>query len=105
LVHIGKKIQEVQQSSGLSVTAFARNINCTRGNVYAIFARSTIDTGLLQRIGKVLNYDFFQHYTTTPDESQLEKEMAYLTEINELLRQKPEQQNQQAASAGRWRKR
>ena len=110
VVHIGEKIKEVRKTSGLSVTAFARQINCTRRNVYSIFSKPTIDTGLLQHISTVLNHDFFSHYTTQHAGNddrvvQLEKEITYLNEINHLLRAKPEQQSQQPATAVGWRKR
>jgi len=48
---------------------------------------------------------FFRFYTTSSNESQLEKEVAYLTEINEFLREKPAEQQQEPATTGPWRKR
>lgn len=62
MIHIGKKIREIFEASGMTVTELARRIKTTRQNVYGIFERSSIDTALLERIGKALNYDFFQHY-------------------------------------------
>ena len=61
-IHIGKKIKEVVDKSPLSVTALAVRINRTRTVVYDIFERATIDTGLLQKIGNVLEHDFFHYY-------------------------------------------
>ncbi len=37
----------------------AKKINCDRTNVYKIFQRPSIDTELLSRISKALDYDFF----------------------------------------------
>lgn len=37
----------------------AKKINCDRTNIYKIFQRPSIDTELLARISKALDYDFF----------------------------------------------
>ncbi len=113
-VHIGQRIETVLKSKGMTVTAFADQIGYSRRNVYVIFKRSHIDTELLERIGKVLDHDFFQYFFTNKTaepqafqeeggpleyyrkknkeyKQQLDKltrEVAYLTEINELLREK-----------------
>ena len=42
-----------------TVAWLARQLNCTRPNVYDIFERPTIDTALLTRISRTLNHDFF----------------------------------------------
>ncbi|MEW6468105.1 MAG: helix-turn-helix transcriptional regulator [Bacteroidota bacterium] len=65
-VHIGKKIREVFDDSGMSISEFGRRIKTTRQNVYGIFKRSSIDTALLVRVGKALNHDFFTYYAETP---------------------------------------
>ncbi|NMB65131.1 MAG: helix-turn-helix transcriptional regulator [Spirochaetes bacterium] len=61
-VHIGEKIKERFEQSGLTVTSFSKKINRERSNVYDIFQRESIDTDLLQKICKILNHDFFQYY-------------------------------------------
>lgn len=61
--NIGKIIQEELRRQGRSVIWFSRMINCDRRNVYDIFSRSYIDTGLLFRISHILNFDFFQYYS------------------------------------------
>ncbi len=40
-------------------TEFARRINRTSQNVYAIFERTSIDSALLASISEILNYNFF----------------------------------------------
>jgi hypothetical protein len=100
-IHIGKKIKEVLTQSKFTATEFAVQINKTRTVVYDIFKRSTIDTGLLQKISKVLNYDFFADYSqetfsTINDEkekyitkiSELEKQNSLLEKLNDLLEEK-----------------
>lgn len=59
---IGQIIEQVLRDKGISVTDFARQINTNRNNIYNIFDRETIDTGLLLRISIVLQYNFFAHY-------------------------------------------
>ncbi len=58
---IGQLIKERLEASPMKVTAFAKAIGTERTNVYDILKRDSIDTGLLKKIGQVLDYDFFQH--------------------------------------------
>ena len=59
-MHIGKHIKEVMTRQGVSVIQLAEAIHCERANVYNIFKRESIDTDILTRICRVLNYDFFK---------------------------------------------
>lgn len=59
-MHIGQRIKTVLAEQGKPVTWLAKEIVCERTNVYNIFSRSTISTGLLQKICIVLNHDFFE---------------------------------------------
>ena len=69
-VHIGKKIKEAVDKSGMTVTEFAEKINYSRRNIYSmlrlrsaqVFSKESIDTQLLLKIGKVLDQDFFNHF-------------------------------------------
>jgi hypothetical protein len=83
-IHISNQIKSVLESRGISVTEFAKRINKSRENVYSIFTRKTIDTGLLQRISKVLAYDFFMHLSIS--HYTLEEEIQLLKEANKLLK-------------------
>lgn len=56
--HAGERVKEVFEASGLSLSEFARRLNCHRQNVYDIFKRQDIDLSLLQRISSVLDHDF-----------------------------------------------
>lgn len=62
-MHIGRRINEVVKERKMTVVDFARAIPCSRVHAYKIFQKATIDTGLLQRIGVVLKYDFFKDYS------------------------------------------
>ena len=68
MVAIGKKIEEVLKDRNMSVTEFAKKINTNRNNVYDIFKRKSIDTELLQKISKILAYNFFELFIN-PKES------------------------------------
>lgn len=72
--------------SGLSVVEFGRRINCTRENVYNIFDRKSIDTEMLEKIGSVLNYDFFQHFGSASETiKRLEADNKMFKDILEII--------------------
>jgi len=60
---IGQIIEAELHRQGRSVTWLSRKINCDRRNMYDIFARTYIDTGLLFRISLALGTDFFKFYS------------------------------------------
>ena len=80
-IHIGNKIKSIVDKKGMSVSEFGRRINKSRENVYSIYIRRTIDTGLLSTISKVLEHDFFQYYTSIASELQ------FLKDENETLKE------------------
>lgn len=68
-VHIGKKIKEEVYKQRLPVSLFAKKISRSRNVVYDIFERESVDTDLLNKIGKVLNCDFFSLYSAQKEYS------------------------------------
>ena len=62
-IHIGQLIKAVFDGSGMSIAEFARRINCERTNVYKIFARKSIDVGLLVIISDTLQHNFLDDIT------------------------------------------
>ena len=89
-IHIGNKIKALVNKKGMSVSEFSRRINMSRENVYSIFKRKSIDTDLLTTISKILEYDFFQYYTTmTTELNKLKEENQSLKSIINLLQTKP----------------
>lgn len=64
IMHIGNKIKLLLKEQGLSVVDFASLIYCNRKNVYKLFEKEDINTGLLIRISQVLQYDFFAEIST-----------------------------------------
>lgn len=87
-IYIGKKIKEVLDKTALSVVDFAKSINLTRNGAYKVFEKETIDTGQLQKISKVLNYDFFSFYGTSniaKDNTKPEYGYATKAELSEVV--------------------
>jgi len=66
-IHIGEIIKNLVKSKGISVTSFADKINYSRRNVYEIFDKKTIDTGLLVKISNVLGKNLFLLYVSDKD--------------------------------------
>ena len=59
MLHIGQLIACTLHEQGRTVTWFARQLCCTRPNVYKIFGKENIDISLLWRISCILHHDFF----------------------------------------------
>jgi transcriptional regulator with XRE-family HTH domain len=108
-VEIGQKIKEVFDSRQIKLTDFADELGTVRQNVYRIFRKRHLDTGLLLKISQVLHHNFFQYYIERPkdqseDESVLQlkheasdyrqqlelskKEVDYLRKIIKLMEEK-----------------
>ncbi len=73
MVHIGQKIKARYDELGIGQSAFARKIHKHRNTVTDIFDRESIDTKLLQDIGKALEFNFFRYYIK-PEEVGVERE-------------------------------
>ena len=61
-IHIGEKIKERAKELRIGPTELAGVINTSKQNIYGIFKRESIDTALLHKISKALNFDFFTLY-------------------------------------------
>ncbi|SKC71905.1 helix-turn-helix transcriptional regulator [Ohtaekwangia koreensis] len=61
-LHIGREIEIRYKESGLKLSEFAKRLNTSSRNVYDIFERSEIKTDQLERISKILNFNFFSLY-------------------------------------------
>lgn len=61
MLHIGKRIKEVFDAGPKSHTVawLAEQLCCDRRNVFRIFKRDNIDIVLLDRLGQILEHDFF----------------------------------------------
>ena len=74
MVHIGQLIRQELKEQGRSVTWLAKNLNCSRSNVYIIFDKPTLDTSVLMQIPKLLDVDFFRYYSKEFVRQMSEKE-------------------------------
>ena len=63
MIKIGELIREQLRDQGKTVVWLARQLSCSRNNVYKIFRSYSISTQALLRISKILNYDFFAVYS------------------------------------------
>jgi len=61
-VHIGSIIKRIIKEKKVKVTAISRELGFDRKRVYSIFDSKSIDTDLLVRFSKILNYNFFLEY-------------------------------------------
>jgi transcriptional regulator with XRE-family HTH domain len=89
-VDIGQKIKEVFDRQNMKLTDFADELGTVRQNVYRIFKKRHLDTGLLLKISQVLNHNFFQYYvadTETLDTHQSEQMRKLANEASEYQRQ------------------
>ncbi len=66
-VEIGQKIKEIFDQRNMKLTDFADQLGTVRQNVYRIFKKRHLDTGLLLKISQVLDYNFFQYYVPARD--------------------------------------
>jgi hypothetical protein len=62
-IHIGRLIWKKMEKEGRSVAWLAEQLNCHRSNIYKIYESAAIDTLLLYRISRTLEYDFFEDYS------------------------------------------
>ena len=60
--HIGHLIKEELARQGRSVTWLAKQLHCSRQNMYGIFANPWIYTDTLLKISGILDFDFFKAY-------------------------------------------
>jgi transcriptional regulator with XRE-family HTH domain len=89
-VDIGQKIKEVFDRQNMKLTDFADELGTVRQNVYRIFKKRHLDTGLLLKISQVLDHNFFQYYvadTDTLDAHQSEQMRKLANEASEHQRQ------------------
>ena len=68
MINIVKHIEDVLHQQGRSITWFANQLCCTRGNIYKIFEKNSIDIYLLWRISKTLDHDFFSDLSSKLNE-------------------------------------
>jgi DNA-binding Xre family transcriptional regulator len=61
-IHIGEKIKTRAKELRIGPTELGKTINTSKQNIYGIYKRESIDTALLEKLCKALNFDFFSFY-------------------------------------------
>ncbi|MBI4929564.1 MAG: hypothetical protein HY841_02290 [Bacteroidetes bacterium] len=108
--HIGNKIKELLDEKKMSVREFAKLIDVTPNSVYVMLKKDLLNPKWIEIISEALGYDLYQHayapsagssaantqttLNTLREENEslkkqnedMKKEIAYLKEINELLK-------------------
>jgi transcriptional regulator with XRE-family HTH domain len=86
-VAIGKQIQAVVKKRGMKVEELAKRLNVSKPNIYDIYRRNSIDTGLLERLCKVLDHNFFEQYAHKCRTQHERDSYEYVVRENTLLKQ------------------
>jgi len=63
MIHIGNCIRKKLEEEGKTSVWLARELGCHRTNIYKIYDKMTIDTGVLLHISRILDFDFFSLYS------------------------------------------
>ncbi|MBR1464494.1 MAG: XRE family transcriptional regulator [Prevotella sp.] len=63
MIHIGQCIRQQLEAQGKTSVWLAHELGCHRTNIYKIYDKMTIDTGILLHISRILNFDFFSLYS------------------------------------------
>ncbi len=58
-LHIGNLIRAKLAERGRTVIWLARQMPCSRTNIYKIFDQQSIDTATLKRLSEIIGHDFF----------------------------------------------
>lgn len=61
-IHIGEKIKQRAKELRIGATELGKLINTSKQNIYGIYKRKSIDSEMLRKLSKALNYDFFLFY-------------------------------------------
>lgn len=59
-MHVGRLIESIVRNQGRSPSWVARQLHMVRVNVYDIFQRESVDSGLLRRLSLILDVDLFR---------------------------------------------
>lgn len=87
-IHIGQIIQQKVKSKRVQRKELYEKLNTSRQNLYAIFKRETIDTGILLKLCQIVNYNFFaEYFKAEPLKSMLVEEQKQANEILEKASQ------------------
>ena len=61
-IHIGKLIKAKMKEQGRTNVWLARQLPCSPNHIYKIYNSPSINTEMLVRISKILDYNFFEDF-------------------------------------------
>ncbi len=61
-IHIGKRIKAKLKEQGRTSVWLAAQIPCSPNHLYKVYAKPSINTDLLKRISRILDYNFFEDF-------------------------------------------
>lgn len=64
-MQIGAIIKRKVEERRIGITNLAKQLSCSRSNIYKMFERNSIDTNTLLRLCKILEFDFFELLSST----------------------------------------
>ena len=76
-MHIGEKVRARAKELRIGPTELGKMIKTSKQNVYGIFERKSMDTELLQKLSKVLEFDFFVYYYSAGNGASLNNPAGY----------------------------
>lgn len=59
-MHIGKRIKEKLAEQGKTTLWLANELSYNRTTMYKIYDKASLDTRMLLRISRIMQYDFFK---------------------------------------------
>lgn len=62
-MHIGHLIRQKVEEKKIPVVRLADELSYSRTNLYKIFSKRSIDTEVLMRLSRILEFDFFSLYS------------------------------------------
>jgi hypothetical protein len=85
-MHIGELIYKVIGEDGRTKAEVAAACGFTRNNMNHIIGRANIDSEQLLLLSKVLNYDFFRHYSALIPFAKCELPLPQNSQIHEIAK-------------------
>ena len=62
IIHIGELIENRLKKNGQTKVWLAKQLGCEYNNIYRLLKRPSLDSFLLSRISKILEFNFFDYY-------------------------------------------
>ena len=73
MIHIGKRIKQKLAEQGRTSSWLAQQLSYNRTTMYKIYDKASLDTQMLLRISRIMEYDFFKEFSQKFD-SQVSSE-------------------------------